>query len=66
MRNYPEVERAIDSRRALMAFVIPPDFARRIESGRAVSIQSIVDGSDSNTATIAMGYADVVTLTYAQ
>lgn len=66
VRNYPEVERAIDSGQALMAVIIPPDFARRIESGRAVQVQSIVDGSDSNTATIAMGYADVVTLTYAQ
>lgn len=66
VRNYPEVERAIDSGHALVALIIPPDFARRIESGRAASVQSIVDGSDSNTATIAMGYADVVTLTYAQ
>jgi ABC-2 type transport system permease protein len=66
VRNYPEIERAIDSGQALMALIIPTDFARRIESGRAAPVQSIVDGSDSNTATIAMGYADVVTLTYTQ
>ncbi len=66
VRNYPEVERSVDSGRALMALVIPANFAGRIESGRPAPVQIIVDGSDSNTATIAMGYADVVALTYSQ
>jgi len=66
VHNYPDVERAIDSGRALMAVVIPPDFAGRVESGRSAPVQIIVDGSDSNTATIAMGYADVVALAYSQ
>ena len=64
--NYSEVEQAIDSGRALMAVVIPADFAGRIESGRPAPLQIIVDGSDSNTATIAMGYADVVAFAYSQ
>lgn len=66
VHNYPEVERAVDTGRALMALVIPADFAGRIESGRPAPLQIIVDGSDSNTATIAMSYADVVALTYSQ
>ena len=66
VHNYPEVEQAVDSRRALMALIIPRDFAGRIESGRLAPVQIIVDGSDSNTATIAMGYADVVALAYSQ
>lgn len=66
VRNYREVERAIDSSRALIALVIPPDFAGRIESGRKADVQLLVDGSDSNTATIAMGYAEAVTQTYSQ
>ncbi len=64
--NYREVERAIDSGVALVALVIPTDFAGQIESGRTAPVQLIVDGSDSNTATIAMGYADVVAQTYSQ
>ncbi len=64
--NYPEVEQAVDSGRALMALIIPRDFSGRIESGRLAPVQIIVDGSDSNTATIAMGYADVVALAYSQ
>jgi len=66
VHNYPEVEQAVDSRRALMALIIPRDFSGRIESGRLAPVQIIVDGSDSNTATIAMGYADVVALAYSQ
>jgi ABC-2 type transport system permease protein len=66
VHSYPEMERAVDSGRALMALVIPNDFAGRIESGRLAPVQMIVDGSDSNTATIAMGYADVVALTFSQ
>jgi ABC-2 type transport system permease protein len=66
VRNYREVEAAIDTRQALVALIIPRDFAGRLESGREASVQLIADGSDSNTATLAMGYADVVVLTYAQ
>lgn len=66
VRNYREVEEAIDTRQALVALIIPRNFAGRLESGREASVQLIADGSDSNTATLAMGYADVVVLTYAQ
>lgn len=65
-RNYQEVERAVDSGRALAGLILPREFAGRVESGRPVSVQLIVDGSDSNTATIAIGYADVVAQTYSQ
>ena len=64
--SYPELERAIDSRQAMAALVIPADFARQIAAGRPVAVQMIVDGSDSNTATIALGYAAVVAETYSQ
>lgn len=66
VRNYRELEGAVDSGRALAALVIPKGFAGKIESGREAPVQLIVDGSDSNTATIAMGYADVVAMVYSQ
>jgi ABC-2 type transport system permease protein len=66
VRSYGEVERAIDSDRAMMALIIPTDFAGRLESGRPTAVQLIVDGSDSNTATIATGYAEVVAQTFSQ
>ncbi len=66
LRNDQEVNFAIDSGEALMALTIPTDFAERIESGRPVSVQLVVDGSDSNTATIAIGYAEVLVQVYSQ
>lgn len=64
--NYRDIERAIDRRDALIALVIPTDFARRIETGEKARIQAILDGSDSNTATIALGYAESVALSYSR
>ncbi len=63
--KYKEIERAIDERRALVALVIPPDFARRLDAGRPAQVQALVDGSDSNTATIALGYAEFIVAGYA-
>lgn len=64
--TYREIERAIDRRDVLMALVIPPDFARKLRTGAAAPIQAILDGSDSNTATIALGYAEAVTQSWSQ
>ena len=66
VRDYPQIERAIDVRAALMALIIPTDFARRVASGREAPVQAIVDGSDSNTATVAIGYAETVVRGYSQ
>jgi len=60
-----EMERAIDRGRALMAIVIPRDYSRRLASGRETDVQILVDGSDSNTAGIALGYANTVVANYA-
>jgi ABC-2 type transport system permease protein len=62
--NYSDVERAIDTREAMAALVIPVKFAQDIAAGRKAEMQLIVDGSDSNTATIAMGYAEVIAQIY--
>jgi drug efflux transport system permease protein len=64
--NYTELERQIDSGNALAALVVPRDFADQVRSGRPASVQLIVDGSDSNTATLAVGYADAITQAYSE
>jgi len=66
VQSYVELERALDRRHALAGLVIPADFARRVQTGHAVDVQLIVDGSDANTATLAIGYADMLTQTYSQ
>lgn len=62
--SYPELERAIDTGEVSVALVIPLDFARRIATGRAAPVQVLVDGSDSNTATIVIGYVEAVAADY--
>jgi len=64
--GYRQIENAIDRREALIALVIPVDFVRRLSMGEQVSVQTIVDGSDPNTATIALGYAEAVVATYSR
>ncbi|MFA4993255.1 MAG: ABC transporter permease [Candidatus Omnitrophota bacterium] len=62
--NYRQMQRMIDSGDVMMALVIPKDFSRFIESGKTSTLQLLVDGSDSNTATIAMGYVRSVVAKY--
>ena len=62
--NYKAIESAIDRNEIRLAVVIPPDYSRLISSGKQVSVQLLVDGSDSNTASIAMGYAESVVRLY--
>ncbi len=40
--------------------VIPPDFTRDLAAGAAAPVQLLLDGSDANTATIALNYADAI------
>jgi len=47
-----------------MALVIPPDFAATLDAGGTAQVQAIVDGSDANTATIALGYAGAIVQAY--
>jgi ABC-2 type transport system permease protein len=56
--TYRDIERAIDTGKAIIALVIPTDFTRNLEAGRKTSVQIILDGSDPNTATFALGYAE--------
>ncbi|MFA5114819.1 MAG: ABC transporter permease [Candidatus Omnitrophota bacterium] len=62
--NYREIEHLIDTGKVLMALIIPKDFSHYLRSGKAAPLQLLVDGSDANTATIAMGYVRSVVASY--
>jgi ABC-2 type transport system permease protein len=64
--GYPELEREIDSGRALMALVVPVGFGGEVAAGRTARVQLLVDGSDSNTATLAIGYAEAAVAGYSR
>jgi ABC-2 type transport system permease protein len=64
--NYRDIVQGIDSGQVMAALVIPRDFAQFQEHDRTAPVQLILDGSDSNTATIVLGYADAVVTGYSQ
>jgi ABC-2 type transport system permease protein len=64
--NYRDLERAIDMRRAWLALVIPSGFGRDLAADRQPVVQAIIDGSDSNTASLVLGYAQGITLVFNQ
>jgi ABC-2 type transport system permease protein len=66
VRSYREMVHAIDSGEVLTALTVPREFAQCLDSGRPPSVQLILDGSDSNTATLALSYAETVVATYTQ
>jgi ABC-2 type transport system permease protein len=59
-RDYAAIERGINQSRILIGIVIPRGFESDIRAGRRTSVQLLIDGSDSNTSSIAMGYAESV------
>jgi drug efflux transport system permease protein len=62
--SYPAVDRAIDRGQVLMGLVIPVDYGKRLASGHDSPVQILLDGSDSNTASIVLGYAETVVRGY--
>ncbi len=62
--SVPEISRLIDEGRCVVGLVLLGGFGEDVDRGRRASLQLIIDGSDSNTATIAVGYARTLILTY--
>ncbi len=56
---------ALDHGRVTVGLVIPRGFARDLAAGREASVQVLLDGTNSNTATVAMGYAERIVQAYA-
>lgn len=66
MDNYEDIDVYLDSGRAKVAITIPYDFSRKVRTRRSAPMEVIIDGSDSNTATIAEGYIAAISLRYSQ
>jgi ABC-2 type transport system permease protein len=58
--TFREAEGALSSGRVLGVLVVPPDFTRRLEAGSQAQLQLLLDGSDANTATIALNYTEAI------
>jgi len=62
--EYHAIEAAIDRSECLLGVVVFRDFARQLLSNQGAPVQLLLDGSDSNTASIALGYARTLLQTY--
>ena len=55
---------AIDGGKCQIGIVVPADFSSKLKSGETVSIQALVDGTDSNSANLGMSYSQAVVQSY--
>jgi len=61
-----DLVRALDKGDARVGIEIPVDFSARLHDGSGAVVQVVFDGTDSNTATVAQGYAERIVQNYAQ
>jgi ABC-2 type transport system permease protein len=62
--EYPPIKLMIDRSQCTLALVIPRGYSSDLNSSRQAQVQLLVDGSNSNTASISMGYAEALVRTY--
>jgi ABC-2 type transport system permease protein len=65
-KSYEELKDLISSRQVQAGQVIPYDFSWNYQTGKTARVQALVDGTDSNTANIVLGYVQGVTTPYAE
>jgi ABC-2 type transport system permease protein len=63
--DYKTIEHGIEKSKILMGIVVAKDYSRNLLAGKTANVQILLDGSDSNTASIALGYADAIVQSFA-
>ncbi len=63
--DYKTGDRGIEKNTILLSLVVPRDYAHHLLAGEQADVQLLMDGSDSNTASIALGYAQILVQNYA-
>jgi len=66
VQDEKEIKHLIDDGTVKMGLVLPWDFSETIKSGRKARVQILLDGSDSNTANIVLGYTQAISRQYTQ
>ena len=61
-----EMKQLIDEGDVKMGLLIPWDFSKTIKAEKVVPVQILLDGTDSNTANIILGYVQAITRQYSQ
>lgn len=66
LSNERELAALIDRGQVTLALHIHPGFAQRLRKGQTAPVQVIVDGTNSNTALIALGYVSQIAAGFAE
>lgn len=64
--EYPRVRWALDEGTAAVGIVVPPDLTWQLRTGHSPAVQVVLDGSNSNTAMVALGYLQQIAAGYAR
>jgi ABC-2 type transport system permease protein len=59
-RSIREAEGQVQDSKAILAVIIPQNFSCDLELGRSPSVQVLVDGQNSNNASIGLGYVTAI------
>ncbi len=51
-----QIDQVLESEQVLMVVHFGPDFTRQVQAGRGGQVQVVLDGRNSNTALVALGY----------
>jgi ABC-2 type transport system permease protein len=65
-RTHREATDAVERSDAQVGIIVPPGFAALLRKGQTSPIQILVDGTNSNTALIALGYVGQIAGTFGQ
>jgi ABC-2 type transport system permease protein len=63
-RRPADLQHALEAGDATVGLQIPVGFAKDLQSGRGAAVQVLLDGTNSNIATIARGYAERILQTW--
>ncbi|MGN6650554.1 ABC transporter permease [Trinickia sp.] len=63
-RSQREIAHELDAGRAVVAVVVHAGFAQALGNGAGAPLQVLVDGTNSNTALIALGYVSTIVAQY--
>ena len=62
--GYEAIQKGLNEGRVLLGVVIPANYSRRLAQDAEAQVQLLLDGADSNTASLAAGYAEALVLSH--
>lgn len=62
--TYAPIQEALETGTAMIGLVIPADFADRLPTASPAPVQVLIDGSDANTARLALNYVELIGLEF--